>query len=365
MSRLDERTQSLKLFTGVIHLTLNSNSITSNLSSILSSNASNEKSDDKTLENLQACIELFETIKMMCSNDRVPVILVYRERRARKQHRHEEKGQSNKVKFPKEKRDFLELMGVPGQMVTTQGFDYSVKPGSICLEEEKKPQSVYGSGYDEKIEAFLAKQSQPDDKEKGDEKIKEKEKEKEKEPQINPSMGEATELLNDSEDKKITMVARTMSQQLIGMRNKHAVSPYPENKVSDNEKSSNRPKAAKKSKSKKKKKKNKDKSKTKEDDHHSELRSILSCDTCSSNESEAESEEEEVELLISDEADAVKFTEDTIHKETVLPPPLQEDGGTYLTFAMEKIGVKDTYKLSCPFLRMSLRGMVINIKYFV
>ena len=351
MTRLDQRTQVLKISTG-----WSKGRVQLGMPPLSPAIINGEKDKDTTLEDLNNCIELFETIKMMCSSDRVPVMLVYRERRPRKQHRHSEKGRSNRITFAKEKRDFLELLGVPGQMITEHGFDYSVKPGSICIETDEKKPNIFERPVSNHFEREFEQENNGMMTDQAHNIYQ-------------TSVGEETELLkeenDESNEKKMKMVARTVSQQLIGFRSKHSVSPYPEEKVPETEKPEPiKQTPPKKKKSKKKKKKDKKKKKKEEEeeeeiDLHPELRSVLSCDTCSSDEYVAsDEEEEEEELLLTDEADAITFNENTIHKETILPPPTydEDEEGTFLTFAMEKIGVKDTYRLSCPFIRMSLRG---------
>ncbi|ROT61051.1 putative axin interactor, dorsalization-associated protein isoform X2 [Penaeus vannamei] len=213
-----------------------------------SNNLASVSSEAATVRELSKCLDLLETIRKMGSKTRVPVVLVYRERRHRTQHRHQEKGQSNKVVFAKEKRDFLSLLGLPGSMISEKGIDFSTA-------------------------------------------------------------------------KKVLL------QLLPFSKRKGSVSPHPKSELSEEE-----------------------------DDIPADARSTLSCDTCSS----ADSSETEEEVDVATDLAVLGAT--YAHKESVKPPPFRDSGSTYVSLDLEKIGIKNTRGVVCPFARVSVRdaqgGMV-------
>ncbi|XP_053628043.2 axin interactor, dorsalization-associated protein [Cherax quadricarinatus] len=249
-----------------------------------------------TVKELNRCVDRLETIKRMVSKAKVPVVLVYRERKHRTHHRHEEKGQSNKVVFAKEKRDFLSLLGLPGAMISEKGIDFTVRPNTASNIKRQK-ESLKNNNATETTDVG---EMEPDEK--------------------NGGAAVQTDLDN-SESPKTT---RKILQQYLSFKKKGSVSPQPEDSTTEEAESETK------------------------DEEFADVRSTLSCDSCSSDESSETDEETDINTDI-----AVPGV--YAHQESIKPPPFFEVGMTYVVLAMEKLGVKNTARLVSPFLRVSVR----------
>ncbi|XP_071513674.1 uncharacterized protein [Panulirus ornatus] len=255
------------------------------------------RSEAAALREVTRCVEVLETIKRMGSKARVPVVLVYRERKHRTHHRHQEKGQSNKIVFAKEKRDFLSLLGLPGAMISEKGIDFTVRPNTASVQRRQK-EAMKNNNTTETTEVG---ELEPDEK--------------------NGGAAVQTDL-DDSESPRTT---RKILQQYLPFRKKGSVSPQPDESTTEELDSD-----------------------TKEEEEFADVRSTLSCDSCSSD----ESSDTDVEA---DLATDTAVSEAYVHRESIKPPPFHEMGFTYITLAMEKLGVKNTARLVCPFVRVSVR----------
>nr|XP_045603872.1 uncharacterized protein LOC123761743 [Procambarus clarkii] len=250
------------------------------------------------LKELNKCVEVLQTISRMVSKARVPVVLVYRERKHRTHHRHEEKGQSNKVVFAKEKRDFLSLLGLPGAMISEKGIDFTVRPNTASVNKRQRESLKNNNATD----ATDVGEMEPDEK--------------------NGGAAVQTDL-DDSESPKTT---RKILQQYLPFKKKGSVSPQPDDSTTEDAESDTK----------------------EEEEEFADVRSTLSCDSCSSDESNETDDESDINT-------DTTVSEIYAHQESVKPPPFCEMGFTYVVLAMEKLGVKNTARLVSPFVRVSIR----------
>lgn len=302
-----------------------------------SNNLASVSSEAATVRELSKCLDLLETIRKMGSKTRVPVVLVYRERRHRTQHRHQEKGQSNKVVFAKEKRDFLSLLGLPGSMISEKGIDFSVRPNTASAlrrqSEEKKTNSSASTASASATAAnttdtIEVRELEPDEKNGGGtiqtdggmEREVENEEEEDEEEDEEVNVDEEDD--DDDDEEASPKTAKKVLLQLLPFsKRKGSVSPHPKSELSEEE-----------------------------DDIPADARSTLSCDTCSS----ADSSETEEEVDVATDLAVLGAT--YAHKESVKPPPFRDSGSTYVSLDLEKIGIKNTRGVVCPFARVSVRG---------
>ena len=211
-----------------------------------------------------------QTIKLLASSRKISVTLVYGERRRRKCHRFEEKNKSNKVTYPKEKREFLQIMGLPEKMITTDGLDYNLKP-EIDLQGLKidySPPTSRSNGEGKSIAENM----------KNDLKIME-------------TMIDAVEKLTVCEEGSPS-IAKNANSRMNPFKNT-AVSPYPSrDRSSDRDSPDNKNSNGRK----RLKKKILKRKKSPPPPDREDLRSMLSCDSCESSdcfESESEVSEDE------------------------------------------------------------------------
>ncbi|XP_068246163.1 uncharacterized protein [Palaemon carinicauda] len=277
----------------------------------LSKDAITSAAETMALDELMKCLEVLDTIRRMDSKAKVPVVLVYRERKPRTQHRHEEKGQSNKVVFAKEKRDFLSLMGLPGAMITEKGLNFTVRPNTATairkLQEEDKNNSE-----NQARDTTDVGEIEPDEK----------------------NGGTAVQVDEDDSDSPKTVKKNLLNY--IPFMKKTSVGPHPATEDPDERDTE-------------------EGDEEEEEEEAADARSTLSCDTCSS--AGSSDTEEEFE----DDTDTPVSGATYAHKETVLPPPFKEIGSTYVTLAMEKIGLKNTARIVFPFIRVSIRDSQGNL----
>ncbi|XP_042869787.1 uncharacterized protein LOC122251746 [Penaeus japonicus] len=306
-----------------------------------SNNLASVSSESTAVRELTKCLDLLETIRKMGSKTRVPVVLVYRERRHRTQHRHQEKGQSNKVVFAKEKRDFLSLLGLPGSMISEKGIDFSVRPNTASAlrrqSEEKKSNSSASTASASASAAAAAgnttdtievRELEPDEKNGGGtiqtdggmEREPENDEEDDEEEDEEVNIDEEDDDDDDDDDASPKTAKKVLLQLLPFSKRKGSVSPHPKSDLSEEE-----------------------------DDIPADARSTLSCDTCSS----AESSETEEEVDVATDLAVLGAT--YAHKESVKPPPFRDADSTYVSLDLEKIGIKNTRGVVCPFARVSLR----------
>lgn len=326
---LDQRTQQLRA-------SVKGPRGSTTLTAPTSNNLASVSSEAATVRELSKCLDLLETIRKMGSKTRVPVVLVYRERRHRTQHRHQEKGQSNKVVFAKEKRDFLSLLGLPGSMISEKGIDFSVRPNTASAlrrqSEEKKTNSSASTASASAAAAnttdtIEVRELEPDEKNGGGtiqtdggmERQVEHEEEDDEDEDEEVNVDEEDD--DDDEETSPKTAKKVLLQLLPFSKRKGSVSPHPKNDVSEEE-----------------------------DDIPADARSTLSCDTCSS----ADSSETEEEVDVATDLAVLGAT--YAHKESVKPPPFRDSGSTYVSLDLEKIGIKNTRGVVCPFARVSLRG---------
>ncbi|KAF2366303.1 Axin interactor dorsalization-associated protein C-terminal domain [Trinorchestia longiramus] len=269
-----------------------------------------------SFKELEECLKHFPTIKVLASNKKMPVVLVYGERTHRKSHRFQDKGKSNTVIYPKEKRDFLRIMGLPGKMITSKGIDFSVKPeiDSSGVRIHYSPQRSRSASTDD--------HNLKDDKENNG--------------SIMETVLDSTNRLAVSEeDHSQEKTKRRMSA--INIIKKQSVGPHPDCGGGGG--------SGKKSSGKKSKGKIKEKLLPPED---VDVRSMLSCDSCSSNEDDDKSESDICEHDIA-------VPSNYSHQRNLQPEPFYGLDLTYITLELEKIGVHDTRNLISPFIRMSIR----------
>lgn len=260
---------------------------------------------------LEECLKHFPTIKVLGSHRKMPVVLVYGERTHRKSHRHQEKGKSNTVVYPKEKRNFLQIMGLPGKMITTKGLDFNVKPeiDNLGVRIIYSPQRSRSASTEDR--------SRSEDKENNG--------------SIMETVIDSTNNLSVNEETPKSK--RKLSAMSI--MKKPAVGPHPDSGSS-----------SKKSSGKKSKNKRKDKKLIPQD--KVEVQSMLSCDSCSS----SDGYESEGDVCEHD----VAVPSNYIHSENLESIPNYDQDFTYVTMELEKIGVLNTRILQSPFLRISIRG---------
>ncbi|XP_018010862.1 uncharacterized protein LOC108668201 [Hyalella azteca] len=270
---------------------------------------------DPSFTELVECLKHFSTIKVLASKRKMPVVLIYGERTHRKSHRFQEKGKSNTIVYPKEKRNFLQIMGLPGKMITKKGLDFSVKPeiDSSGVRIHYSPQRSRSASTDEQRE------------------------EKENNGSIIETVLDKTNNLSVTEDDGRTK--RRLSA--INIIKKPSVSPLPGSGGSTSQKSPGKKGKGKNS------KKDKNKNKNKDLDIHTECKSMLSCDSCSSSD-ECESESDVCEHDIA-------VPSNYCHLEKLQPEPLYSADLTYVTIQLEKIGIHNTRNFISPFIRMSIR----------
>ncbi|XP_066958490.1 uncharacterized protein [Macrobrachium rosenbergii] len=276
----------------------------------LSKDAITSAAETMALNELTKCLEVLDTIRRMGSKTKVPVVLVYRERKHRTQHRHEEKGQSNKVVFPKEKRDFLSLMGLPGSMFSEKGFDFTVRPNTASALRKLQEEEAQHNRDNQTRDTTDVGEIEPDEKNGG------------------------TAVQVEEEDTDSPKTAKKNLLTYLPFMKKTSVAPHPESEDAegrDIEEAED------------------------EEEEAADARSTLSCDTCSS----AGSSDTEEEL--EDVTDTPVAGATYAHKETVLPPPFKEVGSTYVTLGLEKVGLKNTGRIVCPFIRVSVRDSQGNI----
>jgi len=263
---------------------------------------------------LEECLKYFPTIKVLSSNRKVPVMLVYGERSHRTSHRHQEKGKSNKVIFPKEKREFLEVMGLPGKMITKAGLDFTVKPEidlsgirihytptrsrSSTMNSQNEDDSDY-ENYDSVMETVIDSVNQ----------------------------------LTVDEELSPTKTKRRPSA--INMLKKPSISPLPNEKGSGSRKSTG-------------KKSGRKKKPIVIPPDDPDIRSMMTCDSCSSSD-EYESDSDVCEQ-------DVAVPSNYAHVENLQPGPFNGLDLTYFTFELEKIAVQSARTMVSPFLRISVRG---------
>lgn len=274
---------------------------------------------------LQECLKHFPTIKVLSSNRKMPVTLIYQERHHRKAHKFQEKGKSNKVTYSKEKREFLQIMGLPGKMITPTGLDFNMRPeiDSAGLRIQYSPQRSRSVSAGDR--------SQLDNKENNGGVVE--------------TVTESTDKLSLNDEKSPTKAKRKVSA--MNILKKQSVSPHP---TRDNSTSSKKS-SGKKSSGKKKRGKKKD-GKQKPKKENLENRSMLSCDSCSS------SDEYESESDVTEQDVAVPSNYE--HAPTLQPEPFYGLDLTFLTFDLEKIGIQNTVATISPFLRITMRGLWRN-----
>ncbi|XP_064110750.1 axin interactor, dorsalization-associated protein-like isoform X2 [Macrobrachium nipponense] len=283
----------------------------------LSKDAITSTAETMALNELTKCLEVLDTIRRMVSKTKVPVVLVYRERKHRTQHRHEEKGQSNKVVFPKEKRDFLSLMGLPGSMFSEKGFDFTVRPNTATALRKLQEEEAQNNRDNQTRDTTDVGEIEPDEK----------------------NGGTAVQVEDDDTDSPKTTKKNLLTY--LPFMKRTSVAPHPEledaegrdiEEAADDEEEEEG-----------------------EEEEAADARSTLSCDTCSS----AGSSDTEEEL--EDVTDTPVAGATYAHKESVLPPPFKEIGSTYITLGLEKVGLKNTGRIVCPFIRVSVRDSQGNI----
>ncbi|KAK7022926.1 hypothetical protein SK128_013286, partial [Halocaridina rubra] len=86
-----------------------------------------------------------------------------------------------------------------------------------------------------------------------------------------------------------------------------------------------------------------------QEEEAADARSTLSCDTCSSAGS-SDTEEE-----FDDGTDTPVTGATYAHRECMQNSPSQALGSTFITLAMEKVGLKNTGRIVCPFVRITVR----------
>lgn len=294
---------------------------------------------DPSLRELHNCLSLLDTVKAIASSRKMPVVLVYRERRHRTRHRHQEKGKSNKIVFAKEKRDFLQFLGLPGSMVTERGIDFNVRPNShlsngpptLIQKVQKNADEDSQDSESNEVKSIHENPDKtngdvveaPDEEEAAPPSLQSNSRSATASPQLKPSSGK--------EEKRISIVG-----QFRGIRKRFSVSPQRDDQ--DSTADQYRSYEALSS----------DGNLSRE--APADARSTLSCDSCSSNESSLSDPGEREDS--SDTAVLANYS----HKEALLAPPLQSTGETYMVLVLEKVGLKKTDYLHSPFLRVSLRG---------
>ncbi|KAK3885357.1 hypothetical protein Pcinc_010436 [Petrolisthes cinctipes] len=262
------------------------------------------------LAEMEGCIEVLETIKRMRGKGKVRVVLVYRERRHRTHHRHQDKGQSNKVVFAREKRDFLSLLGLPGAMISERGLDFSVRPNTATAGKR------------------MAAEAQAD--------MKKQQEEGELEPdEKNGGGAVATEGGSGGEECEVggsPRRARQLLSRVVPFMKRGSVSPQRQDTPS-----TNRSRSAS----------IEPQSQSDQEASMCDARSTLSCDSCSSDEN---SETEDETDLVTDTAVPGTY----IHRESLNPASLAPDDN-HITLELDKLGLKKTTRLVSPFLRVSVR----------
>lgn len=261
------------------------------------------------LEEIEGCVEVLETIKRMRGKGKVRVVLVYRERRHRTHHRHQDKGQSNKVVFAKEKRDFLSLLGLPGAMISERGLDFTVRPNTATAERRMaaKAQSTGEKQEEGELE--------PDEKNGGG--------------AVATEGGSGEECEAGGSPRR----ARQLLNRVVPFMKRGSVSPQRQGTPSSNRSESTEPQSD-------------------QEANMCDARSTLSCDSCSSDES---SETEDETDIVTDTAVPGTY----IHRESLNPASLAHDG-LHITLELDKLGLKKTTRLVSPFLRVSVRGEQVS-----
>ncbi|XP_076062854.1 uncharacterized protein LOC143037979 [Oratosquilla oratoria] len=327
--------------------------------------------DSSTMKELARCIDTLDTIKALSSKKTLPVVLVYKERRHRTQHRHEEKGKSNKVIFPKEKRDFLRSLGLPYKMVTEQGLDFTIQPervlpgagdGELNRSSEFLPTvdgeaggggggvgggggGVGGGGDGVGVGGGGERYRETSNNNNSNNALEGNNKSttlgKEYEPG-DKTNGNVIETVLDGNDLAVPSV-----DDFVITRTEVVPKHFDSSQDASSASSS-----GEESKKKTKDKENQEEVKEKDEEENKEdVRSTLSCDTCSSVGSSTSDHEEEEDLP----TDIAIAGPTYAHIETLQPPPFREAGKQYISLVMEKIGVHNTGHLVCPFLSFSLR----------
>lgn len=272
---------------------------------------------EATYLELQESLKHFPTIKVLASNRKMAVTLIYGERTHRKTHKYLEKGKSNTINFPKEKREFLQIMGLPGKMITTSGLDFNMKPeiDSSGVRIHYSPQPSRSASEE---------RSQSDNKENNG--------------SVMETAIDSINKLSVCDEKSPTRTKRRLSA--MNILKKPSVSPQPRDNSGSSKKSS-------KSSKKKNRSKRKDKRPvTAVEDV--EKKSMLSCDSCSSSDGyESESDVNENDVAV---------PSNYAHVKNLQPEPIYALNLTYVSFELEKIGLQNTGNLVSPFLRMTVRG---------
>lgn len=284
---------------------------------------------DPTFMELEDCLKHFPTIKVLSSNHKMPVVLVYGERKHRKEHRYQEKGKSNKIAYPKEKREFLEIMGLPGKMISTAGLDFSVKPeiDSAGLK------ILYSPVRSRRSSAAEEERIQTENKENNG--------------SVMDTVIDSTNKLTVDDENSASKSKRKLSP--MNLLRKQYIEPHPKEDSAGSSKSKKKPK---KSSAKKRGKRKKDKNKQPPEEE-AEIEPLLSCDSCSSSDGvESDSDVEEQDVAVSS---------NYVHRENLQPEPFIGLDLTYITIELEKVGVQNARELTSPFLRVSIRGVCVQV----
>ena len=325
MNCLDKRTLALKaVLKGSRPNSLNSTFSTGTMSTqVVQSANSNQPvqpqqpvanpSDDPSFMQLEDCLKYFPTIKALASNRKLPVVLLYGERTHRKSHRYQEKGKSNKVIYPKEKRDFLQIMGLPGKMITSRGLDFSVRP-----EIDREGVRIQYTPPPSRSRSAPRESTQQDNNN------------IENNGTVMETVIDSTDQLSISDDSSSDKPS--WKRSALNLLRKTSVGPHPRDSSGGRRKSSGK----------------RHRSKRREPSMDAEIQSMLSCDSCSS------SDEYESDSDVTEQDVAVPSNYE--HKKNVQPEPFYGLNLTYATFDIEKIGVQNAKTLMSPFLRISVRG---------